>query len=75
MALYRLAVGLLVACSIAACSTPVGDSRTDQGPIHSRTTGTTRPSASIAAERSEVNDTDAPARSSARTAERVLPEP
>jgi pimeloyl-ACP methyl ester carboxylesterase len=41
MALYRLAVGVLVACSIAACSTPVGDSRADQGPIHSRTTGTT----------------------------------
>ena len=39
------------------------------------TPGTSRPSAAIAASRSPVSSTDAPARSTARTAERRLPEP
>jgi hypothetical protein len=39
------------------------------------TPGTTSPSAFSAVARSEVSSTEAPARSSARTAERRLPEP
>ena len=39
------------------------------------TPGTTSPSASIAASKSPVSVTSAPARSTARTAERRLPEP
>src|SRR4051794_18129648 len=43
--------------------------------LNAPTPGTTSPSARIAAVRSAVSSTEAPARSSARTAERVLPEP